>query len=386
MLFLQGQYKFSIRVEETQVEDLSGFNSLKITESAMAGLPLFELIIADDYSFIEGYGVGDGTRISFSLEPLTSPEEEDHFIPFRVFSVKANLATYGNIIKLTGYYDAPKYLTQAMFNYYDGPSSLVAERLASQVDLTSQVDRTRDNQVWISPGLTGYKFLQAVTRHAFLDRKSAFVSCVTREGLLKFLDIGNRRHDEPTWNFFSTDFLGEFSNASDANEIRVENYSIEINSGFFNRWGGYGNLYSEFDIITGGKNLPDSLRLESVEKSTDKLEVNRDLNYPPRYKALPVNIGNVHENYSRAKVQNERILSLFSTTVKAVSRDLSDVQLLDRVQCLLRSKEGSTIVDSINGDYYVNDIVTHVTSNSFFSLFRLVREGSNNLDTLTDKL
>ena len=61
-----------------------------------------------------------------------------------------------------------------------------------------------------------------------------------------------------------------------------------------NRFAGYGNLSKEFNICTGVDGEPSDLALSRIGKSTDKVQMNRELIKPQRYDVSPWNVGNVH--------------------------------------------------------------------------------------------
>ena len=384
LLSLQGQYSLGISIQSGSAFhdlDLTTINisSIKIIESAIQKVPSAEIEVFDDLTFSERYGVYDGSKIWLSLTPQTSEYENGLYVPYRVFSIESAPTTYGEMIKLLCYLDAPNYFKDSGFEYVDGNSSDVAlEQVVHDDLIIPDVDEdTSDSMVWIRGGMTGYDFVQHATRHAYANEDSCYVCGMTRGHELRFYNLGARRGRDAKWNFISSDDL---ATRPAANEIPVEDFRVRVRTGVLNRHSGYGKLFTEFNYEEGKILGPEDIGLNHISKSTDNLGINPELMKPPRYQLMPFNVGNTHDNYAKAKAQNERLLSTFSTSVRLSSRSLKEVQLFDRVSLNLRSLAKGGVRNSLNGDYFIDHLLITVTNSAFHVLYNLVREGMNNPD------
>ena len=383
MHYLVGQYRLTIRIND---EDIDLFQikleKLEIFESVTEALPNIKLILEDDHTLSEEVKVYDGSKITIGLTPLVDNEDTEIFYVYRVFSVTTVPRTYGDRLEIVAYLDASDYLKDIQFQSIDGTSRDVARLLARQSNLEFEGDFANDRQTWIRCGQTGFLWLTDVSRHAYNNSSSAYVFCVTRSGRLKFCNIDTRRNLDVAWKFVSTD---DIRAPHENDEILIEDIQIRLNSGILNRWAGYGRLSSEFDIVAGDIGEGGQYQVNRLDKSTDYLEINKELRNVPRYDSSPFNVGNVHDNYVRAELQNRTLISTFSTNVRCISRSIKEVQLLDRVSFSSVKRRGNVENRiALNGNFFVDKIKIDIYVNSVVVLYNLVREGVNNTDVNPD--
>ena len=377
MYFLVGQYRLLVKIESQEVNfDEVRFLSLDIYESVPDALPNIKLVLVDDYSLIEEVKLNDGSLIEISLEPQVNESTTVVYTRYRVFGMKVIPLDNGDRVEIVAYLDAPDFFKNCEFQSVTGSSSQVAIELAKRSSLDYEVDDAIDRQTWIRSGITGYQWLSQVANHAWNNNYSAYVHCITRESVLKFYNVGIRRQQESKWEFI----YSENSNATlEDNQILITDHQYILNSGVLNRWYGYGRLTNEYSVTTG---LFDSnIQISELDKSTDFLNINSQLDSTPRYDASPIDCGNTHDNYSLARIQNGRILSTFSTNVKVISNILKEVQLLDRVKLITIAKGLLEVRKSLNGDFFVDRIRISIDRTSFVVAYNLVREGANNRDS-----
>lgn len=377
MIIIKGEYEFALNVDGIDLalgENL--LESFLMIEAVMDAVPVCKIVLRDIPEEINSVGLFDGSRVTVSVRVLNAAGGRNIIIPFRIFQIEVEPETHSDKVQLWCYYDAPDYLKDAGFEFIDGTSSDAAAAIARKSGLRVDVDQSADSQVWIRQGMTGYAFLQKVARSAYLNDRSAYAVAVTREGQLRYYNVGGRLSRKPVWKMRTSD--------SDADqlgddELHIDSYVTRIDSGLMNRFSGYGILSKEFDITTGVDGTPSDVALTNLEKSTEKLQINSELTKPPRYEGSPWTLGNTHPKYVQATLQNKRILSTFSTNQKISSTTQRDVHLLDRVELQVHanSPERGKFRDFMNGLYFVDRIATHVTPQDVKFKFNLTREGYN---------
>lgn len=383
MIVISGQYKVSFRIDNEDY-DLSNsqLEELLIFESSIDAVPTIKLTLIDDRTKTDEFPIHDGSKLEVSLELLTTDAKSEDWMPFRVFKLEIIPQTHSDKIILTGYYDAQDYFKNSQFQSFNAPSFELASILADQAGLKSDVDVSDDKQIWIRSGITGYNCLSDVVRHAYKDDTSAYVIGVTRDGVLRFYNIGERRIkiQKPKWKFLELD--NQAIELED-DEIFYTDGMVTSQSGIFNRFQGYGVIASDFNLETG---LVDDLQIEKLNKSSAHLQINKDLLALMKYEYLPFNVGNTHPNYSLAKLQNLKILSTFSYGYRIITSTPKDVHLFDfaEVQAKKTDSQGKRI--SINGLYFIDRIVTKVTVDSVIVAYNLSREGLNSDVVIEDLL
>ena len=377
MLIINGEYEVALKIdgEELNLDD-TVFSGIQIYETATEAVPTCKLVLRDTIEDSRPLRVFDGALVELSYKSMRAEDDQATYASFRVFQIEVEPETSADKVTVWCYYDAPDYFKDAGFEFIEGMSSDVARELATLSNLTPDVDAARDSQIWIRHGLTGYLWLLQTARAAYLDDQSAYVAAVTRTGNLRYYNLGKRRNEGPKWVFISSD---RDVTSLRENEIHVGQFSTKIDSGVFNRFAGYGNLSREFNICTGIDGSPSDIAMKNIDKSTDKIQVNRELTKPPRYDGSPWNIGNVHDNYTKALLQNQRILSTFSTNQRVAASQQKDVQLLDRVELQVHARTGprERLRDFMDGLYFVDRIATHIEPSAVKFYYNLCREGFN---------
>lgn len=348
----------------------------KIIEKVSAVVPTLELELGDLDSGEELPSLHDGMPVVLTIENIK--DSTQHRIPFRVFYSGADPDNNPAEVVITCYYDAPDLFKNAQFGYVDGRAHEVAKELASNSNLKFLGDPTADSQIWIRPGITGGQFLETVTQHAFKDEKSCYVSCVTRTGELRFFNLTSRKTKRSEWLFTQR------SSADAAplnNDVWYTNPVQKSNSGLLNRWRGYGVYASQYKLMTGKK---EEVYVDKLDKSTSHLNMNKSMADPSRYISGPVDCGNTHENYFKAFVQNQQNFALYASDLQVDASAYKPITLLDRVDLIHPDDTQTALRQPMNGSYFVDAMVTVLTSQEIRSRYNLTREGFTTTQDLPD--
>ena len=375
MASIIGEYELTIFIDEEEVDfSTTQFEELSIFESVSDAVPTIKLVIHMDPGSQDFPRVFDGVSIDVSYRSIRVEGDPVRNSRFRAFQIQVSPGTHNDRVSIWGYFDIPNYFKVAGFDFVQGNSSDVARKVASDNQLEEDIDSSNDQQVWIRHGMTGYLFLLEVARAAYLNSSSAYLAAVTRGGELRYYNIGERRFGEPQWLFHTSDSPAD---EPIGNEMRVVSYSSSIDSGILNRFSGYGILGKEFRIEDGVDTSPEDLAVRSFDKSTSVIQMNTELLDPVRYENHPWNVGNVHDNYTKAKIQNPRILSTFSTNQKVFTTNNRGVDLLDRAEVRIHNQSGyrEASREFMDGTYFVDRIVTNFLPKGTTFGFNLTREG-----------
>jgi len=383
---ISGQYNISLKINEEKYDLLlSSVRHLAIFENASDLLPTLEMQLVDpiyDRNLIPIY---DGSIIEISLTPTVDQSQEnkssgmeegsDTWMSFRVFKCEIVTESNVDILNILAYYNSPEYFSIAAFDYYEGSSSSVAEKIATKCNLKFDGDTSNDTQIWYQAGQTSGAFLHEVARHAWKDNNSCFVNCVTKDGVLKFFNLGDRIKSSPVWDFINTNVM--FIPLKDK-EVAVTSMLSSPNSGTLNRWRGYGVVSGNENFISGEYN---SVHVDNIQKSTEKLAINKDLAKPTRYEVGPIDIGNTHKNYFKSYNQNIRLLSTFSDTIKVITNRPKKIALLDRVMFKEQKDTPGSLRMNYSGEYFVTHIGTFLINGAITINYGLTKEGVNTVSS-----
>lgn len=368
-MIIDGVFKIEFTVDGRDVDlfEEGYLKKAKIVERVSNVLPTLELSMGDILPDSEFPSLYDGMPVVITIENITDGVQ--HRMPFRVFYYGADPNAETAEITISCYYDAVDLFKNASFSAVEGRSHELAKQLASQNGLLFEGDPTSDAQVWIRAGTTGGQFLQHITERAYKDNKSCYASCVTRMGDLRFFNLTTRKSLRSEWLFTQRPDVDADEGSTD---VWFTNPIQRSNSGLFNRWRGYGVYASQYNLMTGEK---DDVYVDEIDKSTSHINMNSAIAEPSRYISGPVNCGNTHENYFRAIIQNQQNLALYSNDLQVDVNAYKGIKLLDRVDVVHLEDTEETLRQPMNGSYFVDTVVTVVTSQKVNSRYNLTREG-----------
>ena len=344
---------------------------IEIIESVGSLLPTIEVSLNVPKVDNSMRPISDGNLIQVNLESFAGSGDSE-YMEFRVFSMNSTSSEDAYYPVVSGYYNAPDYFKDSKFYSVVGSSSDVAERVARDSGLTPVVDSSVDSQSWIRRGTSGGQFLLETSRNAYKNKTSAYVGCVTRSGELLYYNVGERRRSEATWKFVETKNLAQ---EEQEDVVYVPDFSSRSSAGLLNRWKGYGTLLSEVDFVGTGNES--QVYVDSLEKTTDNLQMNAELTVPSTFEVPFFNIGNTHKNFSLASMQNLQILSTYSTGIVTIFPIPKNVKLLDRVRFVHTSYVPNSLQEDFTGEYFIDRIITRVSEAGLIREVYLVKEGQN---------
>lgn len=377
------KYRIAIFINGAPTTSLKmAFASLEIIESVVQSIPTMKMTFFVGDTYIEDNILADGDQIEVQVTDLTLEESVDstEVMYFRLFNHKiaASGGFYGMVLNCI--YDCPGY-TQAAFASYDEAASNTFFDWGAANNLTSDgvtpgadVDDSNDSQVWLCPGTRGVIFLNQVCNHAWASPESCYVFTITRRSDLRFYDLSQRSQQDSTWTFQPM----TVPIPEDKTVIPYQSVKFINNSGTLNSFFGYGRSSSVFDVVAGDFAIPFA---SSFLATTKYLMMDTDLQQTQRARKFAPRVGNTHDNYENALMQNVRYRSIYSVGVHVTTQFPQRVQLLDRVTLVSREISNDEYKTTYTGDYFVDGIITSMVGPVITQAFSLIREGVNPTDT-----
>lgn len=373
------QYLISIKIDEKEIiEDDLIIHSINIYETVASFAPSAELIVFVKAKYVEETPIVDGLKISIGIT-TNNRFNQNEWMPFRVFNYQIiELGTNGYVYNISCRYDASD-LYQSKFEYIEGSSSTVFSKKADEINLEKDIDDSNDKQIWVREGIKGSLFLSNVARHAYSNSNSCFVGCIRRNNTMVFANISKRRDEESKWTFRNESFEN-----LENNTVFYRDPTVASKSGNNNALYGYGRHDKSFNYETGEK---DDLLVNTTNKYTKYLSINKELNKRQRSETQPPYIGNTHSKYHLAKIQNLRLRYMNSIQILMITDDLQDVQLLDKVRLHLPSLDVKSEQSTYSVNCFVDMVSTEISSNNLqvHRWYSLVTDGLNpegEVDTL----
>lgn len=364
---VNGDTDLQIMVNGKELPSTTGIilQSLVVKETTTT-LPTMDLILDTHTELVDENPIADNSPIDIVLTTTNSQGSFTESWSFSVMNHASQPHQSGWRVSCYCILNVP-YLLQAAIQSYEGPAYRLMEYVAAQSGLTANVDRSLDSQVWLCPGIRRHVWLKDVTRHSWGSASSAYVSAITRGGELRFFDLSLQSRKAAQLSF-----VPETSEEDD--QVAFIKPVFRSQSGLLNRTYGYGRRSSYFDIFEGRTHQIENL---NFRKHTTSVQVSKSAQRPQRYDNLGYDVGNTHDKYLDAQVQNLRLRALYSTLVDIGTEEFRNIQLLDRVALQLYDYENDEMRSKYAGAYYVSSVVTTLTQSSNVRDLTLVREGTN---------
>lgn len=363
----EGGYVF-ISIDGKSLDTLTqiSISKIQIIESIKATMPTLEIEMAINETENGAPTVHEGSKIVVSI--VTESLKKD--FAFRVFYYGTSSEKGAETLFISAYFDCPDFFKITSRKVYKGPSSEVARILAQDSKLEFIGDSTKDAQTWIRDGSTGSAFLEKVKRHAFIDDLSCIASGIRKSGALVYKNLTPLMKNKENWIF--TDL--QLAEEKGQNYVFFFDHVYKDASGTMNKWKGYGGYAQNFDVLTSEFN---TVTIDKVKKHNKYLSLSQDIK-PSFVEVGPLNCGNTHENYFKAKVQNEKNLALFSSELKVYGTNLTEITIFDLAVVAYSHDHMSTLTPSISGKYLVAGVTLQITpTEGVVTEYTLCRQGFN---------
>lgn len=362
-----------IRIDGKTATDLGLLIQTAITRThVLYYVPTLDVIFHDLRGSFDGRQLKDGTEIEILLASESSQDTgaASQWEKYLVFKCTPSFNQEYNMYTVSGYIAAGhKYLFERATQSYAGTAQAVMEQVVGECGLQGWSPLTTDEQSWWRNHLTTAEFLyQKVLPHTYVDDKSCMMMGYV-DGTIYFMNISEAIQGSPDW------YIANHSHEKMdfyAAEVRVSN-----ESGLMNKTAGYGMKTAEDDVVNGTLKTHSAV---DVNKSDRELNIAEDKRgQTSGANVATLNIGNSAEEYDRAKHQNIRIMSTYTSFAEVLVRETTKIPLFAVVELSLQT--GGKPDPSASGKYIVIGKARAGTGKEYVEKICMVRNAINIEDT-----
>lgn len=346
----------------------NSLKSLHLRASSLITLPELCISLIDTLNQMPQFGLQDGAQITLQINggqlQLTRK--------FRVQRWKRTPAPLGFSFYIECYADAPRYWLGTSIGGRRGSSSQVLQAIASLsgIKWDSANANTSDAMLWMPSNRTYGNWARDIARTGYISDTSHMVLAVDSTGTMRYRDINANPKPKVT--------VGPIVPASSTGVFQqITDFTPVTNSGTTNSIGGY--MHSRFVQAIDDNGT-------SVDSLEDELQFKPDAKYPLLSEDVrgrmvrgsvsfaPVDFGNVHSNYERAKYQNTRYNLLNSLTGKFLFPFQTAWEPFDNFTLSLPVELDSSQYD---GEYTVQTKIIFIQGGTYNEQLIAVKNGLN---------
>jgi hypothetical protein len=286
-----------INGKEFLLDQGNALNSVHISASALYKLPVMQINFLDALNLMPQFGLQDNVPLVFALDGLYKYARN-----FRVLNFKSHPVGNGFQYSINCYWDAPKWWAGSGLAGLTGTSAAVIAQIAEMCGLKQYPKNTKtsDAMTWMQGNRSYSEYAREVARHGYVSDTSHMMLAVDSLGYVRYLDINALDQQQVQ--------VSPTPPAQGTGNLMITDFSPVTKSGFNNVVGGYLNerhaqQADAGSTITGVENevtLNSDSRYPLVNSEARDLVARGPITY------APINYGNVHDNYERARYQNVR--------------------------------------------------------------------------------
>jgi hypothetical protein len=345
-----------IEGKELPLDTGNSLHLLHIVGGALMTLPTLHFHFTDLLNVVPALGLQDGSRIQITLNSIVTMERY-----FRVYSWARTPAGTGFSYTVDGYWDAPKFWLGSTQASIRASSHDAIAQISKECGLKvySGNTRTSDTMNW-SPGNSTFgQFAREIARHGYVDDYSHMVFGVDTLGLMRYIDVN--RNPPPSTS------VGYTSSVEDTNFRVISDFKPTNKSGIHNTLVGYRHVrYPQLipsNSIADQKAPIQEVKLDPPDSRFPVINSGvRDIQGRGTISYAPLDFGNVHPKYERAKYQNTRFNMLNSIKGEFVFSYQSPWELGDNFKYVSPPELNST---SYDGEFTVGTKVIYITGGTY---------------------
>lgn len=399
MLDVIGQMRLTLRVGQGDSQreipiNPSLLDRMDIIQNNLLHVPVTILHFHDTVGLQQSVGnFVDGTPFSIDIG-WNQNDEPYRSHPFRLYTIPEQLSdAAGTMLKLQGYLDIPKYFRKR-YQGFTGTSWEVMKNMAddNKLIIDPPENNTNDIMSWLPDGRSQSSYAKYVTNHAWAGDTSCMELAITQIPD----ELSQRDTNNIPWMVRYFDIVAKIRGDLDyvltnaqiqqptnpPTVFHISDLNIKNHSGFFNNWIGYGNRVGQEQL--DGSYL--ECERTDILRSMRALELNQELREElgvVRREVAPMDCGNTHPNYIKARHQNRRIKSQFSTVAEVVTIERTPIRIFDKVQLVLTIPQTNEVSEAYQGDYIVTAKTISIRGGAYREKFELAGQGVNrNIDNL----
>lgn len=226
-----------------------------------------------------------------------------------------------NLLHINAFLDAMPYVRSVVSGLYEGSSSAVLAKIASNVGLSFSGVSTADSQVWLPNNKTLASFVRHVSGRGYIGANNCVMAAVDSLRTLIYADITNPNSGGET-----------ISSGGDG--INLIDYEASTTAAV-NHNRGYGSTSSFYDAEGTFKEFNKIMvSLFSNVLGISQANVSAIGGLGGRLDNIIRPAGNTHDKYQEALHQNRRIRSLYNTDLKLLLANVTRTPLLSTVEAV----------------------------------------------------
>lgn len=348
-----------INSKELLLNGVNFMQSLWMRADAKYKLPLMVLRFVDLCNSSGAVGLQDNVPIVISYSGAVSVERR-----FRVYSWSRTPAGEGFSYTINCYWDAPKWWATTTNSNIRGTSYEVIKQICHtcHLEFSSQSTQSSDSMLWAGANKTYNEYARNIARHGYVDEKSHMVLGVDTEGMVKYLNIN--ANPKPTLS------LGYVAQATADTFVQITDFTPHNIAGDNNTIAGY--LHDRHEQSLEDEKVHKAVTLDpDCKKPLVNREVRADIG-KSGVSYSPIDFGNVHEKYERAKYQNIRFNLLNNLSAEFLIGFQTDIDLFDNFKFVPPDQLSS---GAYAGEYTVTGKIIYIAGTSYQEKIIAVKNG-----------
>ena len=373
-MIIQEEYDLNIYVDGLNIFDANGVILIKgeITEAIGNPIPACLLELSVPIGWLDERSIVDGTLIEYEIKnPKLSIQER---LKFRLFNInKIEINQRFAKVEMQGLLDFYEgYGHSNEFNMYAN-SSDVFKQIANTFKLESNIDDTNDAQLWVAGENNLYQFMMNMATYGWVDETSAMFWCMDRHKILLYKNFTSllRKRSSHIGQFLQqiyTDPSEKIYGYSKSNATIMSGTENIINGGY----GGEDHCFNLLDYDW------QEISAKKVIAESNLINISKDLSHGLAQSFYPFDVGNFHSNYYKAKKQNSRILSTYSTYVNVAATYFMPYRLGQIVNFQFTDAQDlDNKVKSMSGVFSICAIKINIDMKAITCYLQLVMQGLN---------
>lgn len=373
---IQGVYDLAIYIDELDLFKAPNtiFMSADLYESIMNPIPTCRMELIIPIQWLDKRTLVDGTRITFEIKSKEFEINERY--TYRVFNLnKINLDQQQAHVILDGVIDFFEGYTNGNDLNSNCRSSDIFNKVATKYNLSSDIDRTNDQQLWIAGQKNIYQFLIDTSKYGWINETSGMFWCFDRQKRLLYKNLTSlfRERQEKVCSFVQKR-TGDKKNK----EYAYTRITASIQAGSNNlKNEGYGGTDYCFNTVDYDWK---EIAARKVVAESKLININKNLSKGLFEEFYPFDVGNFHPNYYLALKQNKRVLSTYSTYMILDCQYLQNYRLGQIVSLdYMDSQTPKNQTKAMSGIYMIDAIHCRLSKESLIGTVEVVAQGMNGI-------
>lgn len=341
--------------QELPLDNGNALHLLHIVGGALITLPTLHFHFTDLLRVVPLMGLRDGSRIQVTINAIVTIDRY-----FRVYSWSRSPVGDGFSYTVDAYWDAPKFWLGTTESSINASSSDALQQIAQTCALKVYPSNTAtsDTMVWCPGNSTFGQFAREISRYGYVNDKSHMVFGVDTTGLLRYVNVNGNPPPSTA--------VGYTPAENEVNFKVISDFTPKNTSGIHNSLLGYRHVRYPQPVLASSPTDETSpiqdITLEPDSRFPLLNEKVRNLQTRGTFSYAPINFGNVHSKYERAKYQNTRYNMLNSVQGEFVFTYQTPWELCDNFKYVSPAALHNS---SYDGEFTVGTKVIYITGGTY---------------------